>query len=142
VVRLEDPVVTYALSVALQPDGKVLVFAVGPGATSTTETTRVFRRLTDGSPDPSFGTGGAVTAADTDGAAAMALASDGSVLVSTYGGIARYTPRGLLDTTFGVNGETRAVLGAALLPLADGNLLAVTDRSTGAAQKELVVQRL
>jgi uncharacterized delta-60 repeat protein len=142
VVRLEDPVVTYTLSIALQADGKVLVFALGQGATSTTYTTRIFRRLVGGAPDLSFGTAGQVTLADTDPPASMVLAPDGSIFASTYGGIVKYVGTGALDTTFGVNGETRALRGAALLPLTDGNLLAVTDRSTGAAQNELVVHRL
>lgn len=111
----------------LQPDGKILA-----GATTFPDTVvlrpnadfMLARFLADGTPDTAFGVGGVVTT-DFDGeswdeARALALQPDGSILLggSTNPGnspgvlfgadqlaLARYTPQGTLDGTFGSGGK-------------------------------------
>ena len=61
-----------------------------------------------GTLDPTFGTGGIATTANTS-ANAAALQSDGKIVVaasiSTEGGLLRYTTSGALDSSFGTGGE-------------------------------------
>ena len=137
---------------ALQPDGKIL-------AGGTTFPDRVVLRpnadfilarfMPEGASDVDFGVGGAVTT-DFDGeswddARALALQPDGSVVVGgstnagnssgvLFGadqlGLARYTPEGMLDGTFGDGGTVtidggsmvEAIRALALHP--DGRILA------------------
>lgn len=111
---------------AVQPDGKILA-----GGTTFPDTVVLrpnadfilARYLTDGAPDTAFGVGGAVTTdfdqESWDDARTLALHSDGSILLggSTNGGnrpgvlfgadqlsLARYTPQGRLDGSFGDGG--------------------------------------
>ena len=98
-------------AVALQPDGKILV------AGSTVDEAgeyqfAVVRYTADGSLDPSFGAGGAVTTPFGPGvasASALVLAPDGRIVAAGRGGsdfaLARYDPNGSLDTTFGDGGK-------------------------------------
>lgn len=87
---------------ALQPDGKVLICGFGMEYGSSSGT--VMRLLTDGSLDPGF-----VPAADNVDVSALAVQSDGKVLVggdfTTYNGvprarIVRLNPDGTVDETF------------------------------------------
>ncbi|MBL0343344.1 MAG: T9SS type A sorting domain-containing protein [Bacteroidetes bacterium] len=64
-----------------------------------------------GTLDPTFGTGGIVTTVQTDAAYAVAMQSDGKIVVvgNSYIGnndyaVARYDSVGLLDPTFGIGG--------------------------------------
>lgn len=71
-----------ASAVAIQPDGKILV--AGQRYVGTAGDMAVARLLPDGSPDPSFGSGGTVTVdfgADED-AYAMALRPDGRIVLA------------------------------------------------------------
>ena len=121
---------------ALQPDGKIL-------AGGTTFPDRIVLRpnadfilarfTPEGSPDAAFGVAGAVTTdfgkESWDDARALALQSDGSVLLGgstnagnsrgvLFGadqlGVARYTPQGMLDGTFG-DGGTVTVDGGSMV---------------------------
>ncbi|MCW2924595.1 MAG: hypothetical protein JWM98_1999 [Thermoleophilia bacterium] len=109
-------------ALAVQPDGKVLV----AGVTFTT-TTRwdlvLMRYLTNGTLDPSYGSGGVqlipMSSFDTDVNTSrldVALQPDGNALVSTYLGdgstfddvvVLRRLPNGAPDPSFGVSGMAR-----------------------------------
>ena len=114
-----------ALSVALQPDGKMVVagyathFVVGTGYDYDFA---LARYNTNGSLDPSFGSGGKVTTdfGGSDSGLAMALQPDGKIVVvggsclvvnnscpdtSYKFALARYNGNGSLDTTCGSSGK-------------------------------------
>jgi uncharacterized delta-60 repeat protein len=114
----EDGKVTTALgarswagAVALQPDGKILA------AGSTVDEAggyqfAVVRYRADGSLDPSFGAGGAVTTPFGPGvasASALVLTPDGRIVAAGRGNsdfaLARYEPDGSLDPSFGTGGK-------------------------------------
>jgi uncharacterized delta-60 repeat protein len=124
--------------IAFQPDGRILL-AGSNGTISTPSDPLVVRLLADGTPDPSFGTGG-VLLADWGGsevAAGVRVLGDGRLVVAgdrfVAGGtrdvvVARYLANGTLDTTFGTNGFTRADAGGqeravAMAALPNGKLL-------------------
>ena len=119
------------MAVALVGD-KILVS--GFAIKSTTDEFEIARFNSDGSLDQTFGTKGMVltafgksrsAAAD---AGAMAVQADGKIVVAGIAdvprkqqvylelAVARYTPDGVLDTTFGNNGEMTIDVGASLQP--------------------------
>jgi uncharacterized delta-60 repeat protein len=100
-----------AHAVALQSDGKIVV--AGYARVGSSDDFAVVRYLTNGTPDPSFGTGGEA-AVDLFGlrnrAYAVAIAPDNQILVAgetslpAGGGdfaLVRFSAGGVLDTTFG-----------------------------------------
>jgi uncharacterized delta-60 repeat protein len=98
--------------VAIQSDGKIVLAGMANGAIAAV------RYNADGSLDTSFGDSGETTTTfpGTAGAAAMAIQSDGKiVLVSSSGGSAftaiRYTTNGVLDTSFGTGGIASITVG-------------------------------
>ena len=94
----------YGLAVALQADGKIVV--AGYSGTSFA----VARYDTHGVLDPTFSGDGMVTTsfADPSGANAIAVQSDGKIVVAGYSGtsfaVARYDTHGVLDPTFSGDG--------------------------------------
>src|SRR5207249_1300852 len=126
-----------ARALALQADGKI----VAAGFTSSDFGTRrrfaLARYNPDGSLDPSFRGGRVVTSfADRDEASALALQSDGKIVVAGFsdaGGrqdfaLARYNPDGGLDLSFGSGGRVLTDFGgddeaAALALQADGKIV-------------------
>ena len=112
-----------AHDLVVQPDGKLL--AVGESSASGTYDFALVRYNTNGSLDTSFGTGGKVTtpisASNTDIANAVALQSNGRIIVAGqtrtggtggFGGssyydiaLARYNSNGTLDTSFNGTGK-------------------------------------
>ncbi len=97
----------YVMSVAIQPDHKIVAGGVAHYDFA------LARYNTDGSLDTSFGSGGSTTILNgTDGGApSVAIQPDGKILelgyqiVGTYDfALARYSPGGNLDTTFGSGG--------------------------------------
>jgi uncharacterized delta-60 repeat protein len=110
--------------VVVQPDGKILVAGSGPRGEGTGgSVARVTRLLPDGEPDPSFGVDGDADVdfgLTEDQGEAVAVAADGDVLLagiridevdelSEFGAsiaVARFTPDGQLDTSFGEGGFT------------------------------------
>jgi uncharacterized delta-60 repeat protein len=113
-----------ANEVALQPDGKILVFGwsasrlpdpaegIGLGELA------IARYLPDGQPDPGFGSGGKVVAHLGSDFAAAALLPDGRIEVlatqpSSHdvqsGELVRYLPNGRLDRAFGDGGKVKLV---------------------------------
>ncbi|MFN9912689.1 MAG: delta-60 repeat domain-containing protein, partial [Pirellulaceae bacterium] len=108
------------LSVAVQPDGKVLVG--GYARIGTTDDFALVRYNADGSLDSSFGTGGMVTTAigtGTDWAQSLTIQPDGKIVVGGYsliGGnwdfaLVRYNANGTLDTSFGTGGMVMTAFG-------------------------------
>jgi len=109
-------------SIALQPDGKIL--AAGPAIDSASSDYFTVRRFNpDGSYDTSFGINGKSEPAsfnyiptEKTFAHQVAVYDDGRIVVegvSRYSGdqnwkyvLTRYTPNGMLDTTFGTGGKT------------------------------------
>ncbi|MDQ1501713.1 MAG: hypothetical protein QOI86_5053 [Actinomycetota bacterium] len=110
-----------ASAVAVQPDGRIVV----GGSTQSGGTTAfaVMRYLSDGRPDPSFGSDGlALTDFDpstNDAVNALALLGDGRIVAAGAAGnavgLARYRPDGQLDPTFGPAHNGTATTGQGLL---------------------------
>ena len=95
----------------IQPDGKIVVAgSTGAGFPSEGPTKIALARYTQtGSLDPTFdGDGIAIPDAAPEAAEAVALQSDGKLVVSTRHGVrfavARFTTNGQLDTRFGEDG--------------------------------------
>jgi uncharacterized delta-60 repeat protein len=133
---------THAGAVALQPDGKIVAAGY-----STEPRVALARYMPDGSLDTSFGSGGIVTTRMGmlfSGASALALQTDGNIVVvgtalnyqpcGPVGSpltvsnlfLARYTPDGSLDASFGLSGGTVATV----IPCTD------VDASDGAVQAD------
>jgi uncharacterized delta-60 repeat protein len=120
-----------------QADGKLVAagFAVGPAGSFDVA---LVRYSPDGTLDQSFGTGGMVTtdiAGGDDFARALAVQADGKLVAAgvarTQTGtsvvaLARYSPDGTLDPSFGIGGTvtTGLDLAEALVVQADGKLVA------------------
>lgn len=97
---------------AVQADGKIIV--VGQSVNDFS----VVRYTPTGVLDTTFGTGGKVTtdigSSTIDGAYGVAVQPDGKIIVvgtsANKFAIVRYTPAGVLDTTFGTGGKTTTSL--------------------------------
>ena len=102
-------------AVALQNDGKIVV--AGTTGTPTTDFA-IVRYSTDGSLDPSFGTGGIVTTSigRDDDAKSVVIQSDGKVVVAGTSDsdfvVVRYTSTGVLDSGFGTGGKVTTDIGS------------------------------
>ena len=117
-------------SVAIQPDGKIIVvgYTSISGRPATVDRNRfdfaLVRYNADGSLDSSFGSGGKVTAGVIGRAFAVALQRDGKIVVAGDPpltqdfALARYNTDGSLDSGFGIGGQlTTDVAGAANVAL-------------------------
>ena len=147
------------LAVALQSNGKLI--AAGQASESAGNGGFGLARYNpDGSLDPSFGDGGTVRTdfgGAGDPARAVALQADGKIVAGghfvtpSFSGdfaLARYTPDGSLDSSFGVGGKvttdlagaSEAITGLAIQP--DGKVVAAGVRSpSGNAEIALVRYR-
>lgn len=98
-------------SLSVQPDGKIIL-AGGAG-----ENLAVVRYNSDGSLDPTFGSGGkVVTSYSALTSRAMALQPDGKILIAGGGSsssftVVRLSPNGSVDTTFGQSGAAFGLFG-------------------------------
>ena len=123
----------YGNSVALQPDGKIVV--AGSSVNSSTYHTEfaVARYNPDGSLDSSFGGTGKVTTpigSFDDEGRSVALQSDGKIVVAGYSyngsdaefAVVRYNADGSLDLSFGGTGKVTTPIG---LSYADGYSVAL-----------------
>lgn len=129
-------------AIALQSDGKIVVAGGVPGTNDFT-VPAVFRFLSNGSPDKSFGTNGIFVLPNSFGSyGAVAIQSDGKILAgsSASGPIAevdRLTTTGHFDSSFGSGGRVTfslsAFLGMGLQP--DGRILVSVQRLTGGPQR-------
>ncbi len=114
--------IDYGTSVALQPDGKIIV--AGYTYPSGVGLFKVVRYNTDGSLDATFGTLGIVTTSLGTGNSygySVALQPDGKIVVAGYCNesannigfaLVRYTSNGILDTTFGTGGKVTTAVGS------------------------------
>lgn len=151
-----------ARTVTLQPDGKIVV---GGGATTAANEERfgLLRLTATGAPDPSFGSGGrvitAITGSGADRINAVIMQADGKIVAggqASFGSatsgvdfaLARYTPAGTLDGTFGTGGtvvtavragsgtdaiHSLAIQGGAVIAVGgEGDFLAARYLATGA----------
>jgi uncharacterized delta-60 repeat protein len=108
-----------ANAVAVQPDGKIVVAGFATSASGIGSDFALARYNPDGTLDTSFDGGGIVTtdfgALSDDDARALVIQPDGRILVVGTAGediaLARYTPDGKLDTSFGSGGTKITDLG-------------------------------
>ena len=110
-------------AMAIQPDGRIVV--AGRAYVSVNYDFAVVRYLTDGSLDPTFGTGGIVTTpiASNDEGQTLVIQNDGKIVVAgTVAGngyrgfgLVRYNPDGSLDATFGGAGTVVTKFGTILV---------------------------
>ena len=130
----------FGYSVALQPDGKIVVAGFATNASGGTDFAMA-RYTTAGVLDTGFGTGGKVTtdfAGKNDFGSSLALQPDGKIIVAGYTinatdnanfALARYTASGVLDTGFGTGGKvttgfgTGNAVGFGVALQADGKIL-------------------
>jgi uncharacterized delta-60 repeat protein len=111
--KLALPATLVGESLALQPDGKLLLAGsvnVGSGATATTDFA-LMRLNSNGSPDATFGNAGTVVTAisnERDAALTVALQADGKIVlagstsnINTDFAVVRYNGNGTLDASFG-----------------------------------------
>ena len=125
-----------AAAVILQPDGKIVV--AGQTDTGLSIDFALVRYMPDGSLDGAFGSGGRVTTNfignSDDLGSAVALQPDGKIVVGGSSddnfALARYTPEGVLDSSFGTEGKVTTNLGGedllhALALQPDGSIVAV-----------------
>jgi len=116
VVKLDLGVRARAQAVALQPDGRIVIAGFAVMLPTGNEQLVAARLLEDGTPDPDFGSGGAVaTAFGTRDARATALAlqEDGGIVVAGWARnsanrdvvVVRYDGDGVLDPDFGSGGK-------------------------------------
>jgi uncharacterized delta-60 repeat protein len=138
-----------ATAIAIQSDGRIVV--AGETAQANTRDFALARYNSDGSLDTTFGTGGEVLTAfggDTYQAAySLTIQSNGDIvaagvsITATSGdfALARYTPSGSLDTTFGSGGEVLTAVGntfsaaAGMAIQGDGKIVASGPAYTGAS---------
>jgi uncharacterized delta-60 repeat protein len=117
-----------AYAAALQPDGKIVVAGSTTPAGDPYHVRLALARFNpDGTADTTFGTGGKVVgAAESSGAHAVAVQTDGKILTAGFGpsDVRRFNPDGSVDTTFGTGGATGRLLNPyALLLQPDGKIL-------------------
>lgn len=102
---------SWVYDLAVQPDGKILASAFKEVAEYRTDFA-VMRYLPDGTPDPGFGSGGAISAdfGWDEFATCLTIQNDGRIVAAGYRMpfedvvVMRYLPDGARDLAFGVNG--------------------------------------
>ncbi|MFI5134443.1 MAG: T9SS type A sorting domain-containing protein, partial [Chitinophagales bacterium] len=138
----------YARSMALQPDGKIVV--AGYAEDISKSEFAIVRYNEDGTPDRSFGKNG-IIASSVDGmndyAQSAALQKDGKIVVAGYSksdasisrfALARFNTDGALDLSFGQNGTMITPIGKfddvanSLVIQPDGKIIAAGYSSNGA----------
>jgi len=111
----------YAISIAVQSDGKLVV--TGYAFNGSNYDFALARYTANGALDPSFGNGGKVISpigSYNNFARSMALQSDGKIVLAGYAStangddfaLARYTTDGVLAPTFGCDGKVISHLGS------------------------------
>ena len=124
---LSTAVFGFAMDVAVQPDGRIVVAGVVDNGQTTGEDFAVRRYESSGAVDSGFGVDGLVMtdfAGGSDRAYAVAVQPDGMILVAGHAAepgpdgadfaLARYTPAGVPDETFNGDGTvTTNIAGAA-----------------------------
>jgi uncharacterized delta-60 repeat protein len=137
-----------AYAIAVQRDGRLV--AAGSSKNGSNYDFALARYSRNGALDTSFGSGGKVTTAigsSHDNGNALVLQPDGKLVLAGYAStssstssfaLARYTPNGTLDPTFGSGGKVTTALGSgaedganALVLQPDGKLVAAGAVSIG-----------
>ena len=152
----------YVFALGVQPDGKIIAAGETIDSVSTYQPDMVLMRLNaDGSLDTTFGTGG-ITVYDsggtsTDRAAGIVRQASGSLVIAGNTDrngeqdiiFARFTASGVLDATFGTDGETIVSFGAfssesvtGLTQDSNGALVAVGQGPGGSSQQTMIAVRL
>ncbi len=103
-----------ASSILIQPDSKIVVAGRGTPNGGSPSCIAI-RYLTDGTPDPNFGTGG-VFAPGGPAFQGVARKTDGSLLFGGAGGYVQATSTGTLDGSFNGTGSVALAGGAMPLP--------------------------
>jgi uncharacterized delta-60 repeat protein len=126
----------FGLAAAIQQDGKIVAAGNSSAPGVFAVDFALSRYNSDGSLDPTFGSGGTVLSdfgAQLDAAFDVLVQPDGRIVAAGISGtnfaVARYNPNGSLDPTFGTGGLVTIDFGAsdqatALILQADGKLLA------------------
>ncbi len=160
------PSYSNATSIAVQPDGKILIAGTAMDIDPVSKIWRnyvfVARYLSSGLPDSSFGGGGFVKS-DLSGlgdvGSAMALQADGKILVVGSGAVGtlasakrafqavRYLSNGAMDTSFGTGGKFLAQLSTishseanAVALQTDGKIVLAGNTYTGGGTDVAVVR--
>ncbi len=124
---------------AIQSDGKILVAGYHEGTkcdpnsgNSSDNDILLVRYNTNGSLDATFGNDGIVSTdiGSNDAANAIAIQSDGKIVVSGTSGLVRYNTNGSLDTTFGTGGIVtgRGRPGRSIAIQSDDKIMVVFER--------------
>jgi uncharacterized delta-60 repeat protein len=120
-----------AYAVALQPDGRIVAAGTFSHEDDNHSDFAVARYRSNGTPDPSFGSGGLVTTPIGGFARALALQRDGKIIVagsskegSRAFALVRYRSNGSLDPNFGAGGIVTTAFGSL-----DGALAVVLQRN-------------
>lgn len=127
----------FAMALALQPDGKILV--AGYTSNGTDNDFLLLRYNGDGTPDVSFNGTGMVVTAVGDGddlASSIALQNDGRIVVAgtAWNGndndfaVVRYTSTGALDTSFNSTGKVVTDFGSQVSESANGVVVSSNGR--------------
>ncbi|MBN8458981.1 MAG: choice-of-anchor D domain-containing protein [Verrucomicrobia bacterium] len=118
----------YGRCVALQTDGKILV--AGEVSNGGAYDFGVVRYLANGTPDPSFGTGGIVVvslASNNDFPKGIFVRGDGKIVVAGAAdinfGVVRLNANGSLDTSFGTTGKVVTDFGTNTFDYAEAALM-------------------
>src|SRR5262249_32612749 len=108
-------------AIAALPSGKIVATgdSVGPGRDDTGNFMVLARYMSDGSLDPSFGSGGKVETSWKLGYDGGPFALQGDRIVVAGTRLARFTADGRLDRTFGTHGFAK-IGGSAVAAQADG----------------------
>ncbi|MBV8361646.1 MAG: hypothetical protein JO189_27480 [Deltaproteobacteria bacterium] len=126
-------------AVLIQPDNAILVAAtVSKPIRPVTSVTALARFNPNGSPDTSFGNGGAeIITGATSGVRTTAVLQDGEILVVNGSAIAQFTSNGTLEPN--VTGGTIVATSNNEVFLSNGNFLHATTVSTGSLSSEAQV---
>lgn len=145
--KIQLPYLTYQNQLKMQPDGKLIVF--GYGNTSTVSGSIpagiVYRILSNGQLDPTFGTGGvsiipSIVGSDIDARSLGLILQNGKIIVYgmssyTQHNIYRLNTNGNIDSTFGNNGSLSTQgafpLGTFVLTDNQNNIICITKTSSG-----------
>src|SRR5439155_1647217 len=145
-----------ARALALQANGKIVVAGFTSSDFGTLRRFALARYNADGTLDPSFGGGGRVLTnfAGRDEASALALQSDGKIVVAGFSGaggrqdfaVARYNPDGSLDPSFGSGGRVLTDFGgddeaAALALQSDGKIVVTGFSFSDAGGSDIALAR-
>jgi uncharacterized delta-60 repeat protein len=122
---VSDNVAQVSAALAVQPDGKIVVASWSAIDSSEFFASHIARFTSKGALDPEFGTGGKVRVDFGTGfmhtATGLALQPDNKIVVGGFllafdevdpFALARYTPNGTLDTTFGSDGNVVTAFGS------------------------------